>query len=250
MIGFSIVVIPLSIGLIYSVYQVEVLAGNMQTVIHSSMETIESSRQLTSQVERMERSARQYGVLLDEEIYQGFRKQYELFQTGSNELLLESELPDALHATLHEVRKDAYIIDETLGLYPPDSVEAMAAFNRFSDIRDDLRPLTSDINEYVTDKSNAINVQSMQVQKTLVLIALALIPAALLIVVGFGFIISRPLNELRLAIHRLGNNEFSAPIQVSGPNDLQRLGETLEWLRSRLKGLEEQKSSVSSASIA
>ena len=59
MIGFAIVVIPLSVGLIYSVYQVEVLAEHAQTVVRSSMETIESARQLTTQVERMERSARQ-----------------------------------------------------------------------------------------------------------------------------------------------------------------------------------------------
>ena len=241
MIGFAIVVIPLSIGLIYSVYQVEVLAGNMQTIIHSSMETSEFSRQLTAQAERMERSARQYQVLLDDEIYRGFRQQYRQFEAAVLSLQ-EIELPTTIHATLGKVRRDAFFIDETLGLYPPNSPEATAAFAGFTDIRDDLRPLTTDINEYITNKSIAINDQSMQVQQTLVLIALALIPTALLVVVGFGFIISRPLNQLRLAIHRLGNSEFSERIRVSGPNDLQRLGETLEWLRNRLKSLEEQKS--------
>jgi two-component system sensor histidine kinase GlrK len=231
----------LSIGLIYSVYQVEVLAGNMQTVVHSSMDTIEASRQLNIQAERMERSARQYEILLEEDIYQAFLRQYREFEINLNKLL-ESGLPESIHATLTEVRRDAFMINETLALYPPESSIAAKAFSEFSKIREDLSPLSSKINEFITNKSMIINDQSMQVQKTLVLIALALIPAALLVVVGFGFIISRPLHDLRMAIQRLGNSEFSDPIKISGPNDLQLLGETLEWLRSRLKALEEQKS--------
>ena len=241
MIGFAIVVIPLSVGLIYSVYQVEVLAGHAQTVVRSSMETIESARQLTTQVERMERSARQYQVLHDEAIYRSFQQHHQLFQSAVHELL-GSELPAPIRATLNEVQRDARMIDETLHLYPADSAEVETGIIRFQQIREDLRPLISDINDFITANSIAINDQSMQVQKTLVLIALALIPAALLVVVGFGFIISRPLQQLRRAIHRLGNSEFTEPIQVSGPLDLRRLGETLEWLRNRLKGLEEQKS--------
>ena len=240
MIGFAIVVIPLSAGLIYSVYQVEVLAGHTQTVVRSSMETIESARQLTTQVERMERSARQYQIL-HEAIYSSSQQHHQLFQSAVHDLL-GSELPPPIRATLNEVQRDARMIDETLHLYPADSAEVDAGIIRFQQIREDLRPLISDINDFITANSITINDQSMQVQKTLVLIALALIPAALLVVVGFGFIISRPLQQLRMAIHRLGNSEFAEPIQVSGPLDLQRLGETLEWLRNRLKGLEEQKS--------
>ena len=101
MIGFAIVVIPLSVGLIYSVYQVEVLAGHMQTVVRSSMETIESARQLTTQVERMERSARQYQILHDEAIYSSFQQHHQLSRRQLREGVRCGDNTAAVHAQIH-----------------------------------------------------------------------------------------------------------------------------------------------------
>src|SRR5256885_9194259 len=47
--------------------------------------------------------------------------------------------------------------------------------------------------------------------------------------------------ELDAAIRQLGSADFSAPITVRGPEDLQTLGERLDWLRRRLAELEAEK---------
>jgi two-component system sensor histidine kinase GlrK len=53
--------------------------------------------------------------------------------------------------------------------------------------------------------------------------------------------ISRPIAELDASIRQLGSADFSRPITVRGPEDLQTLGERLDWLRRRLAELETEK---------
>ena len=72
----------------------------------------------------------------------------------------------------------------------------------------------------------------------MVLIATALALAAAL---ALTRLIAQPIGELDSAIRQLGSADFARPIRVSGPEDLQSLGERLDWLRQRLTELEAQK---------
>jgi two-component system sensor histidine kinase GlrK len=72
----------------------------------------------------------------------------------------------------------------------------------------------------------------------MVLIASALALAAAL---ALARLIARPIAEIDSAIRQLGRADFERPIRVHGPEDLQGLGERLEWLRRRLIELEAQK---------
>ena len=55
-----------------------------------------------------------------------------------------------------------------------------------------------------------------------------------LLVGMFSFLIMRPIHQIDEAINQLGRGTFSKPIVVRGPSDLRKLGQQLEWLRSRL----------------
>jgi two-component system sensor histidine kinase GlrK len=70
---------------------------------------------------------------------------------------------------------------------------------------------------------------------------LALVPVALLLAAGFTVLIARPIRQIDAALRRMGGGDFSAPVGVSGPRDLQLLGRRIEWLRHRLTELEQQK---------
>jgi two-component system sensor histidine kinase GlrK len=54
-------------------------------------------------------------------------------------------------------------------------------------------------------------------------------------------LISRPMRQIDKAIRRLGDGEFGETAIISGPRDLQQLGERLDWLRTRLLELEQDK---------
>jgi two-component system sensor histidine kinase GlrK len=70
---------------------------------------------------------------------------------------------------------------------------------------------------------------------------LAMIPAALLMIAGFTYMLARPIRDLDAAINRLGEGKLAKRIRVSGPRDIEKLGEQLDWLRQRLISLEDQK---------
>jgi two-component system sensor histidine kinase GlrK len=61
------------------------------------------------------------------------------------------------------------------------------------------------------------------------------------LVIGFSLLIARPISQIDAAIRHLGTGQFGAPVSVSGPQDLEQLGERLEWMRRELLDIEEQK---------
>src|SRR5207244_2344635 len=64
---------------------------------------------------------------------------------------------------------------------------------------------------------------------------------ALTIALALTRYIARPISELDAAIRQLGSADFAHAITVRGPEDLQTLGERLDWLRRRLAELEAEK---------
>jgi two-component system, NtrC family, sensor histidine kinase GlrK len=68
-----------------------------------------------------------------------------------------------------------------------------------------------------------------------------LIPLALAATLSFTLGIGRPIRQVDRAITELGSGNFAREIAVSGPVDLQRLGQQLEWLRGRLLELAQER---------
>lgn len=67
---------------------------------------------------------------------------------------------------------------------------------------------------------------------------LGAVAAALAIALLIGWWLVRPVAALESAIERLGAGQFDLPIEIRGPDDLQRLGQRMDWLRQRLAALE------------
>lgn len=70
---------------------------------------------------------------------------------------------------------------------------------------------------------------------------LGAVAAALVLALGFGIWLSRPLKRLEAAIAGLGANRLDEPIAIIGPSDVRLLGRRLEWLRLRLVELDADK---------
>ena len=86
-----------------------------------------------------------------------------------------------------------------------------------------------------------MKVESERVKRTLYLQAVALVPAVLLLMIIFMFLISRPIRQIRGAIRHMGAGNFTDPVSIRGPQDLEQLGDTLDWLRRQLLELEQGK---------
>jgi two-component system sensor histidine kinase GlrK len=79
------------------------------------------------------------------------------------------------------------------------------------------------------------------VQRQLILLVIFSTAVVLTISLALTRYISRPIAELDAAIRQLGGADFARRITVRGPEDLQSLGERLDWLRRRLAELEAEK---------
>jgi two-component system sensor histidine kinase GlrK len=79
------------------------------------------------------------------------------------------------------------------------------------------------------------------VQRQLILLVIFSTAVVLIMALALTRYISRPIAELDASIRQLGGADFTRAITVRGPEDLQSLGERLDWLRRRLAELEAEK---------
>ncbi|MDH5259072.1 MAG: HAMP domain-containing protein, partial [Gammaproteobacteria bacterium] len=63
----------------------------------------------------------------------------------------------------------------------------------------------------------------------------------MIFIIVFSSLLAKPIRQLDRAIRLMGEGEFDTHVSVSGPRDIEFLGERLDWLRLRLKYLEEKK---------
>ena len=93
----------------------------------------------------------------------------------------------------------------------------------------------------INTRLNELEENTRSAQHALAWQSAALIPGTLVLVVLFLLLVGRPMRQVDRAIRELGEGDFSRPITVSGPNDIETLGRQLEWLRHRLKESTDEK---------
>ena len=115
-------------------------------------------------------------------------------------------------------------------------------------VREPARPLVDDayqvlaVSYFVADREvERLGASADEVHRRLIVMVLIATALALAAALALTRLIARPIAELDSAIRQLGGADFARPIRVSGPEDLQSLGERLDWLRLRLTELEAQK---------
>ena len=214
-----------------------VMAQSRAATETASLLTVDA-RQLVELRVAMERSARQYIVLDDPSLLRGFTQSADdarrlLGEMGRHEL--PPELSQQWLAQLAPIK-------EGLGA-PKASIQQRedALDTRFRT----LDHLNGQIAEAVRRSGEARNA-ALQAQLeagrasvgTQVLGAIVL---AALLALAFGVWLTRPLKRLERAIAGLGENRLDHPVDIRGPSDMRSLGRRLEWLRLRLKELDEDK---------
>ena len=111
----------------------------------------------------------------------------------------------------------------------------------FTSLARDARKMLVDNRKLVEGEVATLESNGADVQRGLVVQAMALAPGALVLAGIFTVLITRPIRQMDKAIRRLGDGDFSAPAQIQGPRDLEQLGERLDWMRTRLLEVEADK---------
>jgi two-component system sensor histidine kinase GlrK len=240
LIGFLLAVLPLIAAVLHTIVRVDDLSRLIRSSIVNTDQAVQSSRILLSNVLALERSAAQYIVLRDVSILDRYKEQREKFNEIVISLLgldLGREIVERLKALQGREREIfAAVLRETPAEESdPGNPDELPGFVELA------RPLPIEVSQTIAGRVENIEEKAFHVQRLLFIQAVALIPVALIVAITSSVIITRPLRKIGQAIRRLGSGDFSRPIYVSGPQDIRKISEDMEWLRRRLDELDRQK---------
>lgn len=216
------------------------IAAESQLAVERSTKAVSYSRTLADYLTRMERNARVYQVVQEEELLDNFRELHAAFETtAANLLATESEqtLLDLLSELLANERA---LYDLVLAL-PPSSVQASEALSRFADLRKQLQALINQANEESQRQGERLLSYANRAQSILLWEAMMVIPIASILGILMMARVVRPMRHLDRSIRELGSGNSERIIAVDGPEDIRLLGQRLEWLRQRIVELGNQK---------
>ncbi len=239
LIGFFLVALTLTAGIISTVIQVDKLSNAMKSTVQNSSQIIETSRIVVSQVLSLERTAGQYLVLYEDELLKRYQNQREQLLTTINSLLLLPVHRDTKNTLDQLTQAESGLWDRIQTEKGPVGEKAEKV--ELPDLSGIIRSIPADVSDAIARMSRSMERKVFRVKRSLLIQALALIPLAIILATVFSVLITRPMNQLLKTIRNLGSADFTTPIKVSGPEDISELGKRLDWLREKLAAIDQQK---------
>ena len=238
--GFVLVMLPLIAAIVDATLRLERLAERSQRTISRAVQVLQGSRTLAEQAVAMERYVKQFQVLGDESLFQAYVETHDKFQQVTHNLA----------AIIRDAAQEQQLValttqEQTLfeavqaQLRHPDQLTALTP--EFTKLKDLARAIRAE-NDKLTDRDTEVmRDEAAAVQRLLVWQAVALILGAVVFSAIFVRLIARPIRQIDHAIQRIGAGEFATAIQITGSHDLEYLGQRLNWLRGRLRELDDEK---------
>ena len=239
-VGFAMVALPLILALVNNAVSINQFANRSQLAVQQAVQSTQSGRRLAELLATLERNARQMAILGDRSLLDAYEANRKAFLQTAGEfaaLPFDTEQRGALNDIIDGEAR-IYAVLQGPAASPAELGRAAAEFGRLG-LR--VQSILERGDRLINREIDAMRETAERAQLITFWQMLALVPVALLLAAGFTVLIARPIRQIDAAIRRMGGGDFSAPVGVSGPRDLQLLGRRIEWLRHRLNELEQQK---------
>jgi two-component system sensor histidine kinase GlrK len=236
--SFVLVAAPLIAALAYSAWHSEQLAEQSRHAVFNAAQAARASRTLVNRIGSLERLATldTPGAGADlARVHQSFR------QVAHDLLLLpleEGQLAALKRTMAQEEGLYALLTAPRSGRGGPDRRRIAALAAELAENASEVLAISTQVADREVLRLRA---DAESVQRQLVLLVIFSTAVALGLALALTRHIARPIAALDAAIRQLGGADFSRPIAVRGPEDLQTLGERLDWLRRRLAEVESEK---------
>lgn len=238
--GFTLVALPLVGALAYSAWNTERLAEQSRSAVFNASQAARASRSLVNRIGSIERLAPQIATLDSPELGADYERVHRNFKFVSSDLLL-LPLDAAQLSALTKTVAQEQALYELLSADPKPRLDLREITQRTSELADNAYEVL-EISYRVADREvERLRANAEAVQRRLILLVIFGTAVALTTALGLSRYIARPIGQLDAAIRQLGGADFAHPIAVRGPEDLNTLGERLDWLRRRLAELEAEK---------
>jgi len=239
-VAITLVALPLVVALVSNAISVDQLANRSQNAVYQAVQATQGGRRLAQLLTALERTARQIVILDDRSLLDAYvlnRGQFEQAVAEFARLPLDGQQK----AALDEIVEGEAAIFAMLSEPGAKGARLKAAVERFVGLSERAQAIVARSNEQIDLEVEAMRGTADRAQRITFWQLLALIPVVAFLVVGFSILLTRPIRQIDAAIRRLGAGQFRAPVAVNGPQDLEQLGERLEWMRRELIDVEQQK---------
>jgi two-component system sensor histidine kinase GlrK len=238
--AFMLVALPLIGTLLYSAWHTQRLTEQSRSAVSGASAAARASRALVSRIGSIERLALQLAVLPDAQLRFDLQRAHTSFKQLAAELLLLPLEPEPLAALRRAIEREQALYDY-MEKASPGKANLATVRGIAGQMVDEAYQVLS-VSYFVADREvERLGESAEDVHRRLIVMVLIAIALALAAALALTRVIGQPIAELDSAIRQLGSADFERPIRVSGPQDLQSLGERLDWLRQRLTELEAQK---------
>lgn len=238
--GLALVTAPLLAGITMSAAYTDRLADQAQSALYRAFQATQASRQLATLLQNLERSARQFVILGDNAVREAYLGLHERFDVTAQRL---AGLPfDAeQRASLEQLLRIEQSVFAAMSAPEVKAAAIEPLVGGFRDAGELAERIIARSDALIERESKAmVRIAEEARQALLWQLATALV-LAIVVVYGVTLLLLRPVRQLDSAIRQLGAGQLGASVRVSGPADLERLGERLEWLRREWLSIEAQK---------
>ena len=240
LIGFALTMLPLLFAFGNAALYLDRLAEQSRKTVTQAVQATQASRGLVEQLTLMERSARQYFVLHDNLLLDNYSHSHKKFTRTVTELAgLSLDKGQRHELELLSARETA--LYKNIFIITPDNANPQSVISEFVELSDQAQNILAENNRLIDHESSVLAESAERTQRMLLWQTLTLVPVALLIALVITFLVAQPIRRMDAAIRRLGEGQYGEAISIDGPGDLRTLGERLDWLRSQLQQLEQQK---------
>lgn len=240
LIGFAVVTIPLIAALLNATLSVDKLVRQGQKALFETVRATQSSQQLADSITDLERTARQYLVVGDASLLDVYREKRDAYLAIA-ERLSTLNLAPLQRERLQRLREAEEKVNTAMERFPHDSPESGNAVEQYAELSSVAHQMLTDNRRLVEREVKELEISGDRTQKISFLQAAALVPVTLILAMFFAFVVARAIRRMDRAIHRLGRGDFTRPVMITGPRDLEQLGERLDWMRLRLLDAENEK---------
>jgi two-component system sensor histidine kinase GlrK len=239
--GFFLLASLLIIGQLAAITSVDHIARQGRESVYQAADTLHLSQLLATDVSSLERAARQFQIVGDPSLLDVYAERRARFlQTAQR--LAAYRLTDGQRQRLDTLLGEENQTHATLAGGP--ATDLRRAVDKFAALDVLARAILQESGEAISLAAEQIQETAGETKRRLVYHALALIPAALILAAIYSALINRPIRQIARAIRLLGEGNVVESLHVAGPRDLEDLGRQLDWLRLRLRGLEQHKVTI------
>jgi len=240
LVGFGLVALPLLVAVIWALVNLDRLATQSERIVEMGVASADNNRKLAEDVVQLQRSTNQYYVLRNDESRTLMRQDLQRIERRLQAMAILTNQAGAVELSVM-IGREARSIVRAVSVENISNRDAETAIARFVPLRLQVDSLTMQLTTFVDTELGKLQESTSNAQRISAWQVAALVPGTLLLVLFFTLLIGRPIRQIDLAIHQLGQSGFSKPIRIKGPTDLERLGRQLEWLRVRLLELAQEK---------